>query len=142
MAFDVFITFDGDCRQALEFYAGVFKQEMPTHIMTYGENPAGAAETDKERILYATLPLCGSNVMFSDCPSGFHSIKGNNIMLTVGLSDEDEIRRLYAALASGGEIGMPLAKTFFSELFGMLTDRFGVIWQISKIPAECVMPVC
>jgi PhnB protein len=133
MSFDVFLTFDGNCNEALEFYAKVF-QETPQRIMKYGENPAGSAEADKDRILYAGLPVCGGNVMFSDCPSGFKSIKGNNIMLTIGLHDEGEIKRLYTALGCGGEIRMPLGKTFFSELFGMITDKFGLIWQISKAP--------
>jgi PhnB protein len=133
MSFDVFLSFGGDCRLALEFYAKVFKQKMPEHIMTYGQNPAGSAEADKDRILYASIPICGCNVMFSDCPSDFKSIKGNNIALTIGLKEEDEIKSIFSGLAEGGKIEMRLEKTFFSELFGMVTDKFGVIWQISKI---------
>jgi PhnB protein len=135
MALDVFITFDGDCRAALEFYSQVFKQEMP-QVMTYGENPEGFKDADRDRILYASLPLFGSTAMFSDCPSGFKSIKGNNIMLTIGLDDENEIKRIFDALAQGGQIQMNLGKTFFSGLFGMVTDQFGIPWQISKTP-EC-----
>ena len=135
MALDVFVTFDGDCRAALEFYSLVFKVEMP-EVMTYGQNPEGSKEADKERILYAPLPLFGSTAMFSDCPSGFKSIKGNNIMLTIGLDDETEIKRIFEALAEGGQIQMKLGKTFFSGLFGMVTDKFGIIWQISKTPGE------
>jgi PhnB protein len=136
MAFDVFLTFNGDCRSALEFYAGVFKQKMPERIMTYGQNPGGSADADKERILYACMPIHGCNVMFSDCPSGFKSVKGNNIMLTVGLEDDGEIKETFDKLAEEGEIEMKLGKTFFSELFGMVTDKFGIIWQISKTAAK------
>jgi PhnB protein len=136
MAFDVFLTFDGDCRQALEFYAKTFKQKAPEQVMTYGQNPMGSSEADKERILYACMPICGCTVMFSDCPSDFHSTKGNNIMLTLGLSDENEIKRIFNALAEGGQVGMKLDKTFFSELFGMVTDKFGIIWQVSKTSEE------
>lgn len=132
MSLDVFLTFDGDCRKALEFYAAVFKQPMPEQIMTYGQNPAGASEQDKDRILYACMPMFGQNVMFSDCPSGSEHTKGNNIMLTIGLSDIEEIKRIFQALSKGGEIYMPLGKTFFSELFGMVCDQFGIIWQLSK----------
>ena len=131
MSFDVFLTFDGDCRKALEFYAGVFRQEMPKQIMSYGETP-DAAEADKDRVLYACMPLFGMNVMFSDCPSDNDYVKGNNIMLTLGLSDEAEINRIFQALGEGGEVYMPLGKTFFSELFGMVCDPFGFIWQFSK----------
>jgi PhnB protein len=136
MSFDVFLNFDGNCRAALKFYAKVFKQKMPDNIMTYGQNPDGTAEVKKDRILYASIPIAGSNVMFADCPSAFKSVKGNNIMLTVGSQDEYEIKRIFAALADGGKIEMPLVKTFFSELFGMVTDRFGIMWQISKSPVN------
>jgi PhnB protein len=132
MSLDVFIAFDGDSRKALEFYAKVFKLEMPKQIMTYAQNPEGASAEDKDRILYACMPMFGQNVMFSDCPSGREFVKGNNIMLTIGLSDAEEIRRIFRELSESGEVYMPLEKTFFSELFGMVCDQFGIIWQLSK----------
>lgn len=137
MSFDVFLNFDDDCLAALGFYAGVFGLEVPAHIMTYGENPGGGvSEADKDRILYASLPIFGCNVMFSDCPSGSEYVKGTNVALTLGTTDAGEIRRIYAALSDGGEVDMPLGKTFFSELYGMVTDKFGVKWQLSQTPFE------
>ena len=132
MSMDTFLIFDGDCRKAIEFYAGVFKQEMPKQIMTYGENPEGSSEENKDRIIYASMPLFGQNVMFCDCAAGDEHIKGNNISLTLGLSDEGEMKRIFEALANGGEVYMPLSKTFFSELFGMVCDKYSIIWQLSK----------
>jgi PhnB protein len=132
MAIDFFMTFDGDCRKALEFYAKVFKQEVPSKIMTYGQNPEGCSDADKDRILYTCMPVLGMNMMFSDCPSGEEYIKGNNIVLTIGLDDENEIKRIFDAFSEKGEVYMPLEKTFFSELFGMVCDSFGTIWQVSK----------
>ena len=132
MALDVFLTFDGDCRKALEFYAAVFKQPAPEHIMSYGQNPEGASEQDADRILYACMPVFGHNVMFSDCPSGSQYVKGNNIMLTIGLGDVEEVKRIFQELCDGGEVYMPLGKTFFNELFGMVCDQFGIIWQVCK----------
>jgi PhnB protein len=131
---DVFLIFDGNCREALEFYSEVFNQK-PQQIMTYGQSPQ-SSELDKERIIYACIPIFGSNVMFSDCPSHFHLIKGNNIALTIGISDEQEIQRIYQRLSEQGTVQMKLGKTFFSELFGMVTDRFNVLWQISKTPEQ------
>jgi PhnB protein len=135
MALDVFLTFNGECRSALEFYARVFNQK-PDQVMTFGQNPDGSTEADKDKILYACIPIHGCNVMFSDCSSGSVFVKGNNIALTIGLRDEEEIRKTFHGLAAGGEIGMELGKTFFSELFGMVTDKFGVNWQITKTPAN------
>ena len=133
MSLEVFLNFDGNCRDALDFYVKVFNLQMPDQIMTYDQNPQGNfGEENKGRILYATLPICGSNVMFSDCPAGSHFVKGTNIALTIGTTDESEITRIYNALAEDGMVLMPLGKTFFSELYGMVTDKLGITWQISK----------
>jgi PhnB protein len=132
MSLDVYFSFNGNCRKAMEFYANVFGVKMPEQIMTYGQNPGGAAEQDKDRVLYACMPMFGMNVMFCDCPGGAEYTIGNNIMLTIGISNAEEIKRIFRDLSEGGEVYMPLEKTFFSELFGMARDRFGVIWQLSK----------
>lgn len=135
MSFDVFLNFDGDCKEALGFYAGVFGLPVPGHVMTYGEAPGFAGpEADRDRIIYASLPIFGCNVMFSDCPSGSEYVKGTNIALTLGSDDADEIRRLYAALSEGGEVDMALGETFFSKLYAMVTDRFDITWQLSLTP--------
>jgi PhnB protein len=131
MSLDAFLSFDGDCRKALEFYEAAFRQKV-TQVMTYGENPEGSTPQDKDRIIYASLPAFGQNMMFCDCPSGQKYVKGNNIMLTIGLGDDEELKRIFTALSEGGAVYMPLGKTFFSELFGMVCDKFGVIWQLSK----------
>ena len=137
MSFDVFLNFDGDCRDAIEFYAGVFKLGKPEHVMTYGQAPGiSVPDSAKDRIIYASLPIFGCNVMFSDCFPGSGYVKGNNIALTLGTSDADEIRRIYAALSVGGSVKMELGKTFFSELYGMITDKFGITWQLSLTPFE------
>ena len=73
-------------------------------------------------------------MMFSDCIPGSGYIKGTNIALTLGTGDADEIKRIYAALSEGGSIKMELGKTFFSELYGMITDKFGITWQLSLTP--------
>lgn len=137
MSFDVFLNFDGDCRAALAFYAEVFALEAPEQVMTYGQAPGFAGpEGDSDRIVYASLPIFGSNVMFSDCPSGSDYVKGTNIALTLGTPDAGEIKRIYAVLRDGGSVNMELGETFFSELYGMVTDRFGITWQLSLTPFE------
>ncbi|GHV91960.1 VOC family protein [Spirochaetia bacterium] len=132
MSLDVYFSFNGNCRKAMEFYAAVFGVKRPEQIMTYGQNPGGSSEQDKDRILYACMPMFGMNVMFCDCATGAEYTVGNNIMLTLGIADSEEIQRIFRDLSEGGEVYMPLEKTFFSKLFGMVCDRFGVIWQLSK----------
>ena len=133
MTLDVYFSFNGNCREAMELYAHIFGVKMPEKIMTYGQNPGGSSEQDKDRILYACMPMFGMNVMFCDCSAAMTDYTvGNNIMLTLGIADNEEIKRIFRDLSEGGEVYMPLEKTFFSELFGMVCDQFGVIWQLSK----------
>ncbi len=142
MSLEIFIMFNGNCREALTFYAKAFKTE-PQQIMTYGEMPEGPegaacpagtlpAEA-KKLIAYAGLPIGKQVFMCSDVPPGTPFTVGNNVFVTYGTDDQAEIRRLFAALGDGGKLLMPLQKTFYSELFGMLTDKFGVNWQFIHV---------
>ncbi|WP_010258765.1 VOC family protein, partial [Treponema primitia] len=89
---------------------------------------------EKDRIIYSSIPVFGSKLMLSDCPSDYPWVGGNNFALVLGSGDEKEIRRIFETLRKEGEVRMPLGKTFFSELFGMVKDKFGIIWQLSKTP--------
>jgi len=135
--FDVFLNFDGDCRDALEFYSDVFGLAMPEEIMTFGQAPGfSGSEADRERIIYASFPIYGISIMFSDCPAGQEYVKGTNITLSLGTDDAGEIERLYAALSDGGSINRELGNTFFNDYYAMVTDRFGIAWQLGLAPAE------
>ena len=133
MQLELFINFDGNCREAVEFYAKVFKSKVG-NLMTYGEAPPDPsyplAEADKDRIMYAGIPIGGIVVMFMDMPSGSPLTVGNNINPTISVDNKDEVTRLFDGLKEGGEVYMELQQTFFSEWYGMVKDKFGVIWQI------------
>lgn len=134
MALQLFVNFDGNCREAVEYYAKVFKTAAPK-FMTYGEAPndpeMGVSQKDMGLIMYTELNIMGSTVMFSDTPPGMDFVKGNNISLTAVTKDADELKRLFHSMSAGGEIVMELQKTFWSELYGMVTDKFGIHWQFS-----------
>ena len=134
MRLELFFNFDGNCREAVEFYAKVFKTEAG-EMMTYGGAPpeSGYAvpEADKDRVIYAGLSIGGMTAMFSDVPSGSEYVCGNNISPTIGSDDKAEIARVFNELKQGGEVYMELQATFFSECFGMVEDKFGIIWQLS-----------
>ena len=134
MALEMFVNFDGNCREAVEYYAKVFHAAAPK-FMTYGEAPSdpemGVSEKDMHLIMYTNLNILGTNVMFSDTAPGTGFIKGNNISLTAVTKDIDELRQLYHSLSAGGEVVMELQKTFWSDLYGMVTDKFGINWQFS-----------
>jgi PhnB protein len=129
-----YLFFDGRCEEAAEFYrAAVGAQvEMLMHFRDSPDPescPAGAAD----KVMHMSLRIGDSTVLASDgrC-TGQPSFQGFALSLTA--ADDAEAERLFAALAKGGEVQMPLAKTFFASSFGMLADRFGVSWMI-YVPA-------
>jgi PhnB protein len=133
MQLELFFNFDGNCHEAVNFYAKVFKSSV-NNLMTYGDTPSDpnmpVSASDKNRIMYAGVPIGGMIVMFSDFPSGSEYICGNNISPTISTDDKDEVTRIFNELKEGGEIYMDLQKTFFSEWYGMIRDKFGIVWQI------------
>lgn len=134
MAINVYINFNGNCREAVEFYAQVFGTEKPK-IMTYGETPPDPEyplpEEAKNLIMHTRLIITGSTIMFSDVFPGNELILGNNITLAVVSNNIEEIKLLFNKLKDGGTVGMDLNETFFSKCYGSLTDRFGIEWQLS-----------
>ena len=133
MNFELFINFDGNCRQAVEFYAKVFKTEVK-NIMTYSQIPANedypVADADKDKIMYCDIQIGDMNVMFCDLPADHVLNKGNNVSPTLSMADKDEVTRIFNELKESAEVHMDLQKTFYSELYGMVKDKFGIIWQI------------
>jgi PhnB protein len=108
--------------------------------MTYGQMPSdpnyAIADEDKEHVMYSVIPIFGCNIMFCDVPSDMPLTRGDNINPTLGSDDKEEIRRIFFELSEGGEILMSLEKTFWSELYGMVQDKFGIIWQLSYDDGE------
>lgn len=142
MAINVYINFNGNCRKAVEFYTQVFETEKPK-IMTYGDTPPNPAfvlpEEAKNLVMHALLNINGSSVMFSDVFPGSPFIEGNNISLVIGSKNMDEIKSLFNKLKDGGVVDMDLQETFWSKCYGSLTDKFGIIWQVSYDNGEIGM---
>lgn len=134
MAIDVYLTFNGNCREAAEFYAEVFETEKP-EIMTFGESPQNPdyvlPEEAKDLVLHTRLNINGSNVMFSDTFPGSPFVAGNNISLAFVSKDEDKVKSAFNALKEGGKVSMDLQETFWSKCYGSLRDKFGIEWQFS-----------
>ena len=132
-----YLFFDGRCEEAIEFYRRALGAEV-TMLMRFKDGPQcdepamvppGAAD----KVMHASLRLGETTVLASDgrC-EGRPSFQGFSLSLTV--RDDAEAERLFDALAAGGQVQMPLAKTFFSSRFGMVADRFGVSWMIYVAP--------
>ncbi|MGI6153086.1 MAG: VOC family protein [Christensenellaceae bacterium] len=133
MKLEMFINFNGNCREAVAFYARVFRSEVQ-HLMTYAEAPPDennpVAEADKDRVMYAGVPIGDMLVMFMDMPSGMPLTVGDNINPTINVDDKAEVTRLFDALKEGGEVFMEPQKVFYSDLYAMVKDQFGIIWHI------------
>lgn len=134
MAVDIYINFNGNCREAVEFYAKVFGTEKP-QIMFYGDIPPNpefpVTEETKDLVLHTRLNINGSNVMFSDTAPGMPFVVGNNITLVISSKNMDEIKSIFSKLKEGGTVEMELQETFWSKCYGYLTDKYGVWWQLS-----------
>ncbi|SDN84468.1 PhnB protein [Paenibacillus sp. yr247] len=142
MAIDVYLNFNGNCREAVEYYAEVFGTEKP-QIMTFGETPADPSyplpEEAKNLVMHARINVQGSTIMFSDVFPGMPFVAGNNISLTVGSKNIDEVKSLFHKLKVGGKVGMELQETFWSKCYGNLEDKFGIHWQFNYDNGESVM---
>ncbi|MFE4709944.1 MULTISPECIES: VOC family protein [unclassified Paenibacillus] len=134
MAIDVYLNFEGNCRDAVEFYAKTFETGQP-QIMTFGDTPPDPnfplPEEAKNLVMHARLSINGSNVMFSDTFPGMSFIQGNNISLSYSSKNIEEIKSLFGKLEDGGTVGMELQETFWSKCYGNLTDKFGIQWQFN-----------
>jgi PhnB protein len=128
-----YLFFDGRCEEAVEFYRSTlgaevlmlvrFKDSPEPHQP--GMVPPGA----EDKVMHMRLRIGDTTVLASDGRCGGRAnFQGFALSLTVPTDAEAE--RLFAALADGGQVQMPLAKTFFSSSFGMLADRFGVPWMV------------
>jgi PhnB protein len=139
MSVDVYINFNGNCREAVEFYAHVFETEAP-HIMTFGEAPPHPdyplPEEAKNLVMHTRLNIDGSNVMFSDVMPGMNFTEGNNITLAFVSKNMEQIKSVYNKLQDGGKIDMELQETFWSKLYGQVTDKFGIMWQLNYDSGE------
>ena len=128
-----YLLFNGRCKEALEFYGTALGAKVD-FMMLYKESPQ-PLPPDKlpagwaDKIMHATFRIGENVLMASDgCEEG---AKFGGFSLSLSVASEAEANRFFAALSAGGQVGMPLTKTFWSPCFGMLTDRFGLGWMIS-----------
>ncbi len=139
MSVYAYINFDGNCREAVEFYAQVFDTEAP-EIMTYGDAPPDPEfpipDEHKHLVLHTGLDIFGTTVMFSDLLPSEPLVKGTNISLAIMMQNIDDIEPLFDELKEGGSVEMELQETFFSKCYGSLKDKFGIIWQIMHDDGE------
>jgi PhnB protein len=135
MKIDPYLFFDGRCEEAIEFYKKAVGAKVGM-LMRYRESPdkSHVPPGADDKVMHASLTIGDSTVMASDgSAAGKPSFEGFSLSLTLG---ESEAERVFKALSDGGEVRMPLGKTFFAPKFGMLADKFGVGWMIMAEPRK------
>lgn len=124
-----YIAFKGNCQEAMDFYKDALGAEV-LFTQTYGNSPmSDMAPADK--IMHSTIQIGESKIMMCDDMRPEAGETGGNISLAIGLDDTEKAKLLFNNLADGGNVTMPLDKTFWAEAFGMLTDKFGINWMVN-----------
>ncbi len=132
MAIQPYLFFEGRCDEAIEFYKKAVGAEVGM-LMHWKDAPqkeqAMCQPGNENKVMHASITINGARVMASDGRnSGKSDFKG--FSLSLDAKTEADANRMFNALSDGGQVIMPLGKTFFSPCFGMLADKFGVHWMI------------
>lgn len=134
MQVEPYLFFNGRCEEALDFYRSALGAEV-TSLMRYKDSPEPmepgmVPPGSEDKVMHANLRIGETQIMASDgdC-AGQPDFRGFSLTITV--PDAADADRMFAALADGGQVQMPLARTFWSPRFGMLVDRFGLGWMVN-----------
>jgi|SRR6185437_7392448 len=130
MKMNIHLNFQGNCAEAFAFYKKVFGAEK-AFTMKYSDAPEGSPVPPdwNDKIMHTSIPLGEGQLMGCDAPPGRSTPLGG-FQVSVESKDEAETKRLYESLKEGGTVQMAMAPTFWSPMFGMCTDRFGVAWMV------------
>ncbi len=121
---------DGKCREAMSFYKECLGGDL--FFQAIGETPM-AKEMPAEKqhyIMHASLKTGGTELFGSDMMMD-KAIVGDNVVVSLNTSSEEELRTIFAKLSEGGEVFMPLEKQFWGALFGVITDKYGIEWMLN-----------
>ncbi|HEX5728233.1 VOC family protein [Microbacterium sp.] len=124
-----YISFDGTAREAMETYKDALGGELSINTFgEFGEAPPGF----EDKVMHSQLETpSGFTLMASDTPPGMPFQPGTNISVSLSGDDEGELRGYWDKLAANGEVAMPLEKQMWGDVFGSVTDRFGITWMVN-----------
>ena len=136
MTIEPYLFFNGRCEEAIEFYKNALGAEV-LMLMRYKESPEppppGMVPAGWDnKIMHSHLRVGNANIMASD--GGSEGLNFQGFSLSLAVTNEAEAKRVFEALSDGGQVRMPLTKTFWSPCFGMAADRFGVGWMVTVAP--------
>jgi PhnB protein len=129
-----YISFDGNARQAMEFYQRVFDGTLTLNTFgEFGEQDAAVAD----KIMHGQLETdSGLTLMGADTPPGMEYNPGDNIAVSLSGDDADELHRYWDKLSDGGTVTTPLEKQMWGDEFGMCVDQFGINWMVNIVQPQ------
>lgn len=135
---NIYLTFNGNCKAAFDFYKSVFGGEFMSES-TFGEMPPQEgmppmSDAMKNQIMHVSLPISKETVLMGSDTGGEWAADfqaGNNFSISVSTDSKKKADTFFDKLSQGGETKMPMNQTFWGDYFGMLTDQFGINWMIS-----------
>lgn len=129
-----YLTFNGICEEVFNFYKSVFGGEFAM-LSRFKDLPAefNMPESEHHKIMHISLPIGSVTLMGSDASEAYgQNVKiGNNFSIAYTTDSEQEARSIFERLATGGKVTMPLEKSFWAALFGMVTDKYGTQWMVT-----------
>jgi PhnB protein len=132
MQINAYLSFDGQCEAAFQFYEQLLGGKIEG-IFRYAGTPMESQMPPEwgTKIMHATLSVDHNQIMGADTPPGQGGGPAKRFCMSIGLKDPAEAKRIFDGLAEGGSVQMPLQPTFWAAGFGMLVDRFGIPWMIN-----------
>jgi len=128
-----YLMMDGNAKEAIQFYENALEAKV-LFLQTFGEMPENPEfplpEEAKGRVSHATIEVGESPIMFSDIFPGQPFQSGNQVTICLSTKDKEKSNKIFEALQQGGQVNMPMEETFFSPAYGIVTDKFGVTFQI------------
>ncbi len=125
-----YLTFAGNCEEAIQFYADVLDGDIVA-MQRYGESPLETPAEFADKILHCVLAAEDVIIMASDAMPGQSVATGNAVSLSLDFESPDEQTDVFDALAVGGTVTMPLQETFWGARFGMVVDKYGTSWMLN-----------
>lgn len=133
-----YLNFDGRCEEALNFYQKELGAKV-TFLMRFKDSPEPAdpscGPVQPDKVMHCSFTIGENVIMASDCRAE-GKVKFEGFSIAVGTRDEGAVRSMFDSLSNGGQVCMPLEKTFFSPLFGVVADKFGVTWMLMVQPQQ------
>lgn len=132
MNVNTYLTFSGNCEEALQFYAQCLGGKV-TFLSRFRETPmaSSVAPAQLDKVIHASLQIGDTVLMASDGMDSKCQTAPSGFSLSINTAAPEEAERIFALLADGGKVTMPLTPTFWATRFGMLNDRFGTPWMVN-----------